>query len=91
MKTSKAEALQRKLDRLQERLLLEMEQVKALKKEIADLIKAKEAAEMEELQSYMRAYDISPQKARALMEQMREKEALEHEETNDALPADSNR
>ena len=48
----------------------EEEQSKRLKKEIVQLKKEKEAAEMAELQSFMKEYDITPREARSIMEQL---------------------
>lgn len=60
MKRSKVEILQGRIAKTQERLEKAVDTVKALKQEIAKLEKEKEEAEMDELQGFMKEYDISP-------------------------------
>ena len=70
MKKSKAVILQGKIDKAEIQLGKVTEQSKRLKKEIVQLKKEKEAAEMAELQSFMKEYDITPREARRIMEQL---------------------
>ena len=65
MKKSKAVILQGKIDKAEIQLGKVTEQSKRLKKEIVQLKKEKEAAEMAELQSFMKEYDITPREARS--------------------------
>lgn len=70
MKKSKVEILQGKIEKAEERLEKLTEQTKELKKEIQQLKKEKEDAEMAELQSFMKEYDITPREAKEIMEQL---------------------
>lgn len=83
MKKSKAEILQQKIEKKEEALHQASEKVKELRTEIAKLKKEKEDAEMAELQSFMREYDITPRKAKIIIEQLQveiKKEASTDEE-----------
>ncbi|MGC2874004.1 hypothetical protein ACDL92_12015 [Ihubacter sp. mB4P-1] len=93
MKKSRAEMIQMKIDKAQGKLEKNQEQGKELRKEIIQLKKEKEDAEMEELHSYMKEYDITPARARGFMEQMQEhlwkEEADEKGQDSDSSDADS--
>lgn len=94
MKRSKVEILQGRIAKTQERLEKAVDTVKALKQEIAKLEKEKEEAEMDELQGFMKEYDISPLQARAIIAKMQEttesgKEGLADEEGSNPDPDDA--
>lgn len=94
MKKSKAEMLQEKINKAEIQLEKVTEQVKKLKREITQLKKEKEDAEMAELQSFMKEYDITPREARSIMEQLqggKKEEVVMDEEGNGTGVNDASR